>query len=410
MSQFAELKDPDCAKAKLPLRQKWMAARGRRDFSSVESIGSLILSKGEDEPIRRSLARLLDELGREKDALAHWQRLNALRTNDLEASFHVTKCMVRNGYSTENAIRAACPLASSNLKHNLAALLNETQQWYNGNVARHIALCGTSYSGSTLIDRLLGGLPGVRSIGESHWLIKAHYPHGYDLANFSSDILPPMVPCTVCKQSCPILTFEFRRAMAADHTNWYSKIADRLKTDILISADKNWPKLIDNDPLLRLDALVLFKSPLQAWASTFDKLPTGRDSSFYVAECEKYLSTWTRSYGAFLDLFVPQGKVVFLHFDSFAEYPEKILPAVCKALSLTYDHHVLEAVTPGHAIGGNSRALKRLRANGYAMEIRSLPKPSIPPEQLKVIFENEGVQQIYARMLDKFKSMANVSG
>ena len=61
------------------------------------------------------------------------------------------------------------------------------------------------------------------------------------------------------------------------------KIAGRLETSILISADKNPPKLVDNDPLLRFSALAMFKSPMQAWASQLAKLAKGQNADFYRA-------------------------------------------------------------------------------------------------------------------------------
>ena len=80
--------------------------------------------------------------------------------------------------------------------------------------------------------------------------------------------------------------------LVADPSRWYFKIAKQLGTSILISADKNTTKLIDNDPLLRFAALVLFKSPLQAWASQMAKLPKEREGGYYAAELTKYMEVW----------------------------------------------------------------------------------------------------------------------
>jgi hypothetical protein len=72
------------------------------------------------------------------------------------------------------------------------------------------------------------------------------------------------VPLQLCGPTCEVLSLDFRMDLAANRTGWYQKIADRAETDVLIAADKNSPKIVENDPLLRFEALILFKSPLQA--------------------------------------------------------------------------------------------------------------------------------------------------
>jgi hypothetical protein len=251
---------------------------------------------------------------------------------------------------------------------------------------------------------MLGGVPGVSSIGESHWLIKAHYEQGYDLADFASETMPALVPCSVCGVGCRVLSEHFRRRLAANHTKWYFRIARAMGTRTLISADKNVPKLVDNDPLLRLDALVVFKSPAQAWASTLDKLPRDKEPDFYASECIRYMEIWSKSYKSILDQFSPVGKVVFLNFDAFAEKPRVLFEQLCKALSLPFDPSALQRVAPGHAIGGNARTLARLRMNDYRVDIFPLPTPDIPVEQIRLIESHDAALHIYSRLMSAFTS------
>lgn len=385
-------------------RQEWIDARTARNIGVVEELGSRILSKAEDEQTRRALARLFTELGKSNEALIHWTRLRDQNSHDFEAAFHVAHSRIRNGCSAEAAVSEACPFGSAIFGENLRAVLEGREELLPQGTARHIAVCGTSYCGSTLMDRLLGGLPGVRSIGESHWLVKARYRHGYDLADFSKERSPKMIPCTVCGDSCPTLTREFRRCMAADHTNWYFRIARQLGTGILVSADKNLPKLVDNDPLLRLDALVLFKSPVQAWISARDKLPQDRDPAFYVSECRNYLTVWTRAYQTFFRKFRPQGNVVFLSFDVFAARADEIFAQLCGTLSLPFEEGALKMITSGHAIGGNSRALNRLRALHYRTEIAPLPEPRLPAGESKTIEAHVESIHLHDEMMAAFRS------
>ena len=64
-----------------------------------------------------------------------------------------------------------------------------------------------------------------------------------------------------------MLDREFRMGLLADPSDWYQKIAARLGTRVLVSADKNYRKLETLDPELRLDAVVLYKDPLLATAA-----------------------------------------------------------------------------------------------------------------------------------------------
>jgi hypothetical protein len=385
-------------------KQALMDARTGRDFAAVEQLGNEILEKREDIRVRLGLARLLGELGRTKHALDHWTRLRDQGAHSFEAVYHIAKTAIEEGIPQEVAVMNTCSGGSASLRRNLSEVLREDKDSGDCDEIRHIALCGTSYCGSTLLDRMLGSLPGVRSIGESHWLIKAHYEHGYDLADFASETTPKLVACSECGVGCRVLSARFRRQLAANHNKWYFRIARALGTRTLVSADKNVPKLLDNDPLLRLDALVVFKSPAQAWASTLDKLPRDKEPDFYASECIKYMKIWSESYKSLLDQFSPSGKVVFLNFDVFAEKPKILFEQLCGALSLPFDPSASQRVTPGHAIGGNSKALARLRMNDYRVDILPLPTPTIPVEQIRLVESHDAATHIYSRLMSAFAS------
>ncbi len=194
---------------------------------------------------------------------------------------------------------------------------------------------------------------------------------------------------------------DFRRSLCADTTGWYAKIARRLDTRILISADKNPPKLADHDPLMRFDALVLFKSPVQAWMSTLRKLPEDRGAAFYLRQCESYLALWADRYRTLLDHFAPQGKVVFAHFDAFAQAPREGLKSLCGALDLPFDEAVLEKALPRHAIGGNPGAAAKLYSAGGPITVTPLPRPDCPSEHLRLIGGSAPVKDAFTRLLGR---------
>jgi hypothetical protein len=366
-----------------------------RDFEAAERYGEIMLrAKASAEIARRALARQSEALGQRDKALSRWLDLRDHNPQDFEAAFHIARAACAQGATSAAAALDAVPNAPSAFRTSLQAVLEELPAAAREDGARHVAICGVSYSGSTLIDRLLGSLPGAASIGESHWLTKALYPRGYDTIDFGADYADQLVKCSVCGAHCKVLTPKFRRGLAADHADWYFRIADQIGTKTLISADKNPQKLADNDPLLRLDGLVVFKSLPQAWMSELHKRPPGKDKEYYRAECERYVAIWALSYRTYLEHFRPTGKVAFLSFEAFARDPAPVLEAACGALSLEFDAGVLTAIRPGHAIGGNARAMSRIRNTNYAPGI-SAPEPlDLPDSHLRLIEENAEAARI----------------
>ena len=340
-----------------------------RDFNAVEALAQELLQKyPQHVGIRRAWSRTLVALDRRDEARPHWQTLLDLNPRDAEAAHHLAQ--------------------QQKLEH-------QTHDF------RHIAICGVSFCGSTLLDRVLGSLPGCANISESHWLTGARLAKGYTPIDFDAPDTEALRYCTTCGRNCRVLTMPFRRSLAADATNWHGEIAQQLGTRVLISADKNPPKLVDLDPLMRFDALVLFKSPVEAWMSTLRKLPKDQDAAFYRRKCEEYLKLWTDRYLLFLEHFTPQGRVVFLHFDAFARVPRKVMPHLCEALDLPCDLDVLETGAQRHAIGGNPDALPQLYSLEGKIEIAPPAEPDCPADHLRMIAATESVQEVFGRLLER---------
>jgi hypothetical protein len=388
-------------------RSDWMNARAERDFEAAEWIANGLLARQpNDEAVRRYTAHLMEAQGRADAALDHWTVLRDLDTDDFEAAFHVAAAGMASGLSAADAAAQAAPAANHIFRGAIADALAEPALPLEGKF-RHVAIAGVAYCGSTLFDRILGGLPGVKSTGESHWITKVRRDDRYCDMTLSEPLeSAKFVPCTVCGARCEVLTPAFRRSLAADNSNWYRKIAERVGTRILVSADKNLPKLTDKDPLLDLSALVVFKSPEQAWTSQRDKLPNDRDADFYEEECRKYVEVWTRAYQSYLHHFRPKGRVVFLNFDAFTREPEPLLRSVCKALDLPFDADVLRRTVPGHAIGGNGRAMRRLRDKGYGVDITPLPDAAPDPVHSAIISGHPGAQAVWRQLMSRHNDLA----
>ena len=274
---------------------------------------------------------------------------------------------------------------------------------------RHIAICGVSFCGSTLLDRILGGLPGSRSIGESHWLTKEYDSNRYAALDISREMGDPRPSCTVCGPSCAVLTRDFRVALSIDPYRWYFRIAHRLGAATLISSDKNVPKLIDHDPLLRFSALVVFKSPEQAWISHRAKLPQDGHPEYYAQELETYLSVWNRSYRELLHELNPAGGKLFLWFDAFTRKPHAILKAMCGGLAVDFDPRVLERTQPGHAIGGNEGTVKRFRQSDYGVSIERLHPGNLPALEKDRIRKDAQLQECFRGLCLEFNRWASRS-
>jgi hypothetical protein len=343
------------------LSARWLRARTARDFAAAEDLSLRLLAKyPRHEPIRRGWARTLTALHRESEAAIHWRTLLETNAGDFEAATG----LAGRGRSC-------------------------------GHAFHHVAICGISFCGSTVMDRLLGGLPGAANVCESHWLTQMRSPTGHVAKEFNSPE-SAIRHCARCGPDCAVLNASFRQDLARDATDWYAKIAGRLDTRYLVSADKNAAKLVDLDPLLRFDALVLFKDPIQAWMSARRKLPEGREGEFYRDACIGFLALWADRYSTFLDHFRPQGKLLFLHFDEFAQKPAELLRGICRALGLAFDAEVFEAPCQGHPIGGNT-----LYADRADVRIAPLAGPDYPDEEFRLIAEAGRAQAVFRRLLER---------
>jgi hypothetical protein len=264
--------------------------------------------------------------------------------------------------------------------------------------ARHIAICGVSFCGSTLTDLLLEGLPGVASIGESVWLTTNWGNGGAAPRNFSEPRGPGVQQCNYCGFECRCLTADFRTALGLNPVGWYFRIANQLKSDVLVSSDKNLPKIVLFDPHLDLTGLTIFKSPKQAWASNYTKMAKDLSDEVYWEAMVKYMSVWKNAYGELAHRFRPRRGGVFLDFDRFTESPESGFRALARALHLQFDPKALTEPSPGHSLGGNSNALRRVKTAGHRADVRPMGDPAIPPNHAAWIDAQGDLGELHATL------------
>lgn len=357
-----------------------------------------------DDAVRSYLARLLTERGQTAEAALQWTNIRDADARNLEAVFHLAKPLIEDGHSLDAAIARASPEGSPALRQNLREIF-ETRGADVQRAFRHVVICGTLWCGSTLFDHVLGSLPGVRNVGESHYLPTARANEKWELADFSSEAPRRFKPCTRCGKRCDVFDPAFRRELAADRTNWFARIAQRLGTQFLVSAEKGPAKLIECDPLLRFDAVVLFKRPGQAWQSMLRKLPAGREREFYLSQCDLYLDQWAHTYGIFLEHFRPEGRVAFVSFEEFTRRPWEVLAKLCARFSMPFDQAVLTTQRRSHAVSGNFGTIKQLRRSGYHAEIVPLQEPEFPAAQRRRLESHDAAQRISAGLLASFDTL-----
>ena len=344
-------------------------------------------------------ARLLEELG-DSEAEGVWRLILKQTPGDLTASYQVAAHAVRRGFPAVQAAAESCAGGPEGLREAVLDVLDHpVSPRGRGGEARHVAICGVSYCGSTLLDTMLGSIHGMATIGESHWLTRSYIDRKLAEFDFVAGNPADLLPCRSCGKDCQVLDFAFRRNLAADPIGWYSRIADRLGAGIVVSSDKNVGNLLRNDPLLRFDALILFKSPERAWLSHRSKLSTERLAADEAKELASYLDIWADRYGMLSDLLKPRGRKVFVRYEDLAADPRAMLEGICASLDLPFDAAASDALPVNHAIGGNHLALRSYAAMKHRLEVRAPEAPDLPDPIAAAIAAHEGAQQVCADMM-----------
>jgi hypothetical protein len=115
-------------------------------------------------------------------------------------------------------------------------------------------------------------------------------------------------------------------------------------------------------------------------------------------EMTKYMAVWKRVYSEMVGAFKPRDGKVFLDFDRFAEAPEANFRSLTAALDLEYDPTALVRPSPGHSLGGNGAAFRRVRDADYRVDVRPLGEPAIPDDHAAWIDSQVDITELHATM------------
>jgi len=251
---------------------------------------------------------------------------------------------------------------------------------------RHIAIVGMSFCGSTVLSHVLGALPGVANVGESHWI-----------ATRRGSGKP--IGCNACGPNCEVLTQDFLASLADEPADWYQKLAERMGSQTIVSSDKNLNLLQRYDPSLDIDAVYCFRPPVQAYRSYLKsaKLPEGVEP----LDFDRYLWHWIAFYGNANYGYTIKGRKFWVDFAEFAQNPDAELKRLCAKLELSYTPDAVEYWNVvQHGVGGNFNPYNALRQNKMD---RLVIKPRVVPdytEQERRGLENHpaaGMHDVMAR-------------
>lgn len=269
------------------------------------------------------------------------------------------------------------PKVVANLRERAHNLRRHRDRGCDGEVevSRVTQILGTSYCGSTILSLLLGQADGVCNVGESHRLIQSRTEDAagfrdsyFDYGNPNRNVLEPE-PCVSCGFPCRLFDNEFRAALQADSIDYLIRILRKSGARHLVAADKTSAYKVD--PLLRFNAIVLFKTPENAWRSHLKRQRQFPEKSKYAANRTQYFDFWHHYYTDCLDNFRIRGRRLFLSFEAFLEDPVRILSRLGEELGIDVDWQGGEVQVDGqHMFGGNQELIER---QAYDLERKPAP-------------------------------------
>lgn len=195
----------------------------------------------------------------------------------------------------------------------------------------HLAILSASYSGSTVVNLIFGGLPDCYAIGESHWLSEV------PLDNFF---------CNTCGGDCTILSRSVREKMCDDRTRWYDIAQDASGDSVIVSSEKDPNFYIDRQAPQK--ALILWKDP-RAWLFSALK----NDSNSADISIRSWCGLYQRIF-KYLKKHNIEAKVVKL--EHFASDPVSYMKRISDWAGLAFSEDALSRHGPFHYVGGNSMA------------------------------------------------------
>jgi hypothetical protein len=245
----------------------------------------------------------------------------------------------------------------------------------------HVAICGLSFCGSTVLSYVLGSLPGAATIGESHWLVDPH--PGSRVSE-----------CVRCGSACELLTPALRESLRTAGADYYEVIGKALGQQVLLSSDKDHLLLKRLDPDGRRSELVVFKSPIDHLTSYVNRLT--RDG--IRPEVEWHPRGWANHYSHEPRI---QGRRAFLLYDDFQRSPSDCLVSLADWLGLPFDPRALDYWEFNHhAIGGNFNPFSIHNSDRRRIDPNRHAAAPVPTEVLEAAIAASDAPRVFESMLN----------
>jgi len=228
-------------------------------------------------------------------------------------------------------------------------------------MTRVIGIAGAAHCGSTVLNMMMGQLPGVIGAGETHWLV-------------DRERLPAEMawPCRTHGEACPTFTPELigQIAEAAPGT-WWEWIAVAAGAHTVISTDKR-PAHFDAFGLPDL-VVVLYREP-RYWVPSW--------SMAHGVSMERAAQIWRNLYLRVLEWVDDKGlPSVKINWSAVRADPSS-LQVVCRLLGLEFSPLMLDFhERPTCHVGGN----RKTRPGGLQPELHDMAVPEF--NDLMEIFE-----------------------
>jgi len=116
------------------------------------------------------------------------------------------------------------------------------------------------------------------------------------------------------------------------------------------------------------------------------------------------METWAMAYTRFLNEFPNTGKKCFLSFDEFCENPESHLALLTSILNLKcLELTELQQGEKQHYFGGNRGVNENAKSDKSTLQVKQMPDIGLPEEHINSIRNNEIVNRVYGRLIEKYQ-------